>query len=197
MLLHGFPAVEPGSRVCPDVERGGTQQGQKRQFLDFTSGRLRDDMRFLIRARGLAPGHGCQFYGALFRNQDGHPGYAPGWGGSIINISSQLGIVAGRSASPQYHASKGAVRLLSKATAIQYATEGIRVNSLHPGPIETQMTAEVRAVPDRLRRLEGMIPLGRLGRAEEVAYGVLYLASDESAFVTGSELVIDGGWTAQ
>ena len=118
-------------------------------------------------------------------------------GGSIINISSQLGIVAMNESSPQYIASKGAVRLLTKSTAIQYAAEGIRCNSVHPGPIVTPMT-EGRRSDDAVRSLmESRIPLGRYGEAIDVAYGVLYLASDEASFVTGSELVIDGGWVAQ
>ena len=118
-------------------------------------------------------------------------------GGSIVNISSQLGLVGTDNSSPQYQASKGAVRLLTKATAIQYAREGIRANSVHPGPIVTAMTERRRADPEHYGRMLSRIPLGRFGEPDEVAYGVLYLASDESAFVTGSELVIDGGWTAQ
>ncbi|HYB40189.1 MAG TPA: glucose 1-dehydrogenase [Candidatus Methylomirabilis sp.] len=118
-------------------------------------------------------------------------------GGSIVNISSQLGLVGVETSSPQYQASKGAVRLLTKATAIQYARERIRANSVHPGPIVTPMTEAGRSDPERYRFMVSRIPLGRYGEPEEVAYGVLYLASDESSFVTGSELVIDGGWTAQ
>ena len=118
-------------------------------------------------------------------------------GGSIINISSQLGIVAMAESSPQYIASKGAVRLLTKSTALQYAADGIRCNSVHPGPIVTPMTEGRRSDGSVRDLMESRIPLGRYGEAIEVAYGVLYLASDESSFVTGSELVIDGGWVAQ
>ena len=118
-------------------------------------------------------------------------------GGSIINISSQLGIVAMNESSPQYIASKGAVRLLTKSTAIQYAGDGIRCNSVHPGPIVTPMTNFRRADPAVRELMTSRIPLGRYGEAIDVAYGVLYLASDEASFVTGSELVIDGGWVAQ
>jgi len=118
-------------------------------------------------------------------------------GGSIVNISSQLGLVGVDNSSPQYQASKGAVRLLTKATAIQYATERIRANSVHPGPIVTPMTEARRANPETFRLTVSRIPLGRYGEPEDVAYGVLYLASDESSFVTGAELVVDGGWTAQ
>ena len=118
-------------------------------------------------------------------------------GGSIVHISSQLGLVGTDISSPQYQASKGSVRLLTKTTAIQYAKERIRANSVHPGPIVTPMTEARRADPEVYRLMVSRIPLGRYGTAEEVALGVIYLASDESAFVTGSELVIDGGWTAQ
>jgi NAD(P)-dependent dehydrogenase (short-subunit alcohol dehydrogenase family) len=118
-------------------------------------------------------------------------------GGSIINISSQLGLVGVDNSSPQYQASKGAVRLLTKATAIQYAGDNIRVNSVHPGPVVTPMTAARRADPQVVQLTLSRIPLGRYGQPADIAYGVLYLASDESAYVTGSELVIDGGWTAQ
>ncbi len=118
-------------------------------------------------------------------------------GGSIINISSQLGIVAMNESSPQYIASKGAVRLLTKSTALQYAADGIRCNSVHPGPIVTPMTQGRRSDDDVRELMESRIPLGRYGEAIDVAYGVLYLASDEASFMTGSELVIDGGWVAQ
>ena len=115
-------------------------------------------------------------------------------GGSIINISSGAGIT-GSKRNTAYHASKGAVRIFTKAAAIQYAGENIRVNSVHPGPVQTDMLASSMSVEGGRRPDE--IPLGRYGRPEEVANGVLYLASDESSFVTGSELVIDGGRTAE
>jgi len=117
-------------------------------------------------------------------------------GGSIVNISSVAGLVGSRGTAA-YTASKGAVRLLTKSTAIQYASESIRANSIHPGTIETPMTEGLLANEayreDRMNRT----PIGRLGRPEDVAYGALYLASDEASFVTGSELVIDGGRTAE
>jgi len=116
-------------------------------------------------------------------------------GGSIINISSVAGLV-GNHMSAAYSSSKGAVRLFTKSTAIQYASEGIRANSIHPGTIETLMTAPMLADEEYRQDRVTRTPLGRLGRPEDVAYGVLYLASDESSFVTGSELVIDGGRTA-
>ena len=118
-------------------------------------------------------------------------------GGSIINISSGAGIAPALGTSAAYAATKGAVRIFSKATAVQHAKENIRCNSVHPGPIDTDMLRASR--PDQQGRQEqiGRVPMGRVGTAEEIAYGVLYLASDESSFVTGSELVIDGGRTAQ
>ena len=116
-------------------------------------------------------------------------------GGSIINISSVAGLV-GNHMSAAYSSSKGAVRLFTKSTAIQYASEGIRANSIHPGTIETLMTAPMLADEEYRQDRVTRTPLGRLGRPEDVAYGALYLASDESSFVTGSELVIDGGRTA-
>jgi NAD(P)-dependent dehydrogenase (short-subunit alcohol dehydrogenase family) len=116
-------------------------------------------------------------------------------GGSIINISSTAGLVGNPTGSPIYTTSKGAVRLFTKATAMQHARENIRCNSVHPGPIDTAMLDEVAG--GRSEGMLGRVPLGRVGTVEDIAYGVLYLASDESSFVTGSELVIDGGMTAQ
>ncbi len=118
-------------------------------------------------------------------------------GGSIINISSIYGIIGSSRGSAAYHASKGAVRLLTKSTAIQYASDGIRVNSVHPGAIATPMTEGAQVDADLNRWYLDNTPLGRWGEPEDVAYGVLFLASDESSFMTGSELVFDGGWTAQ
>jgi len=135
--------------------------------------------------------------GVFFGTKAAIPAMRKAGGGSIINISSQLGLVGTENSTPQYPASKGAVRLLTKTTAIQYAKEGIRVNSVHPGPIMTPMTEVGRADPERYKLTLSRVPLGRYGQPEEVAYGVLYLASDESSYMTGSELVIDGGWTAQ
>ena len=116
-------------------------------------------------------------------------------GGSIINISSVAGLV-GSELSAAYGSSKGAVRIFTKATAIQYAGEKIRANSIHPGIIETPMTADLLADEEHRQYRLNRTPLRRIGRPEDVAYGALYLASDESSFVTGSELVIDGGRTA-
>jgi len=117
-------------------------------------------------------------------------------GGSIVNISSIMGFVGGEGGHPAYHASKGAVRLLTKAMAVKYGPDGIRVNSVHPGfmpPMRSVRHADP-AVRDELVRLT---PLRRTGETIEVAYGVLFLASDEASFVTGTELVIDGGFIAR
>ncbi len=117
--------------------------------------------------------------------------------GSIINISSTAGLVGSPGETAVYSATKGSVRLFTKSTAVQHAKDNIRCNSVHPGPIATDMIKDVLETPElweqRLRRL----PLGRAGKPEDIAYGVIYLASDESAFVTGAELVIDGGTTAE
>ncbi len=117
-------------------------------------------------------------------------------GGSIVNISSVAGFV-GNNRDSAYTASKGAVRLLTKSAAIQLAPDGIRVNSIHPGVIETEMIADVLDDPEKMQdRLSG-IPLGRLGTVDDVARAALFLASGEASYVTGTELVVDGGQIAQ
>ena len=117
-------------------------------------------------------------------------------GGSIINICSTTGIV-GSSRGGAYGASKAAVRILTKHAAIQHASEGIRVNSISPGSIDTEMIAENIGTPQGRAASIKRIPAGRIGTAEDVANGALFLASDESSFITGSDLLIDGGMTAQ
>ena len=116
-------------------------------------------------------------------------------GGSIVNISSIMGFVGGEGGHPAYHASKGAVRIFSKAMAVQYGPDGIRVNSVHPGFMPPMRSSQ----PDDGTRAEQIrqTPLRRSGETIEVAYGVLFLASDEASFVTGTELVIDGGFIAR
>lgn len=121
-------------------------------------------------------------------------------GGSIVNTSSMYGLV-GNSMVPLYHATKGAVRLMTKADAATYAGHAIRVNSVHPGSIETGSAGSVRqdespAAREYNARTLAAIPLGARGEPADVAHGVLYLASDEAKYVTGAELVIDGGYTA-
>lgn len=115
-------------------------------------------------------------------------------GGSIINTSSIWGI-AGAAGVAAYTASKGAVRLLTKNIALSYAGDGIRANSIHPGIIDTPLITAQDA--DITAGVVAQTPLGRLGTAREIANGALFLASDESGFMTGSELVMDGGYTAQ
>ena len=119
-------------------------------------------------------------------------------GGSIVNISSTAGLVGNDYNLAGYSSTKGAVRLFTKSTAIQHARDGIRCNSVHPGPIDTPMLVESRrgrgALTDEQQRQR--TPLGRIGRPEDIAFAVIYLASDESSFVTGSEVVVDGGRTA-
>ena len=128
------------------------------------------------------------------------PHMREGGGGSVVNLSSIYGMV-GAADAPPYHASKGAQRLMSKTDALFHARDGIRVNSVHPGFIWTPMVENFLKTardPEQARKaLDALHPLGHIGRPEDVAYGILYLASDESAFVTGSELVIDGGYTAR
>jgi NAD(P)-dependent dehydrogenase (short-subunit alcohol dehydrogenase family) len=115
-------------------------------------------------------------------------------GGSIVNTSSIWGTAA-VSGAHAYHATKGAVRNMSKSAAITYAKENVRVNSLHPGFIETPLT-DAQA-PEINEYVVSMTPMGRAGTPREIAHGVVFLASDESSFMTGSELVIDGGYLAQ
>ena len=117
-------------------------------------------------------------------------------GGSIINTSSIMGIV-GSPTTPAYSAAKGAIRLFSKTAALQYAKENIRVNSIHPGYVITPLTQKRFADARLHEELIDKTPMGRLGTAEDIANGVLFLASDESGWMTGAELVIDGGMTAQ
>ena len=122
-------------------------------------------------------------------------------GGSIVNLSSIYGIV-GAPDLPPYHASKGAVRLMTKTDALIYAEDSIRVNSVHPGYIWTPLVEDLgKEHPDGVeafrRELDARHPIGHVGEPADIAHAIVYLASDESKFVTGSELVIDGGYTAQ
>lgn len=122
-------------------------------------------------------------------------------GGSIINISSIYGLISAPDI-PAYHASKGAVTLMSKTDALLYAKQGIRVNSIHPGFIWTPLVEQYFTdkgvpVPEGRAQLNSLHPIGHVGEPMDIAYGALYLASEESKFVTGAELVIDGGYTAR
>jgi NAD(P)-dependent dehydrogenase (short-subunit alcohol dehydrogenase family) len=118
-------------------------------------------------------------------------------GGSIINISSIAGIGQSMHQEPAYAASKGAVRIFTKVTASQHAKDRIRCNSVHPGPIDTEMLHSAMPDPQVLDQRLGRVPLGRMGAVAEIVAGVLFLASDDSSYMTGAELVIDGGALAQ
>lgn len=121
---------------------------------------------------------------------------AAGNGGSIVNISSIYGFVGSANGHPAYHASKAAVRNFSKAMAVRLGPEGIRVNSVHPG-FMPPMRSSAGMSEEQRARLNRAIPLGRTGEVEEVARGVLFLASDEASYITGAELKIDGGFLAK
>jgi len=117
-------------------------------------------------------------------------------GGSIVNMCSILGSVGGLGYSVAYHAAKGAVRTMTKNAALHWATDGVRVNSLHPGFIGTGPLLERYEGTERHDAMVAKTPMGRLGRPEEIAGVVAFLVSDDSSYMTGSELYVDGGWTA-
>jgi NAD(P)-dependent dehydrogenase (short-subunit alcohol dehydrogenase family) len=117
-------------------------------------------------------------------------------GGAIVNISSVSGFVGQNGIHMAYNASKGAVRLMTKSAAVQYARSGIRVNSVHPGVLPAMRSSKATADPAFREKMLAGVPMRREGRVEEVAYAVLFLASDEASYITGTELVVDGGWLA-
>jgi NAD(P)-dependent dehydrogenase (short-subunit alcohol dehydrogenase family) len=127
-------------------------------------------------------------YAASALTESGH--------GSVINISSIFGTSGGFGGSPAYHAAKGAVRTLTKNVALHWAQQGVRVNSVHPGFIDTPILDQAKGTPIEQAMLD-MTPMGRLGQPAEIAAGVAYLASDDASFVTGLELYIDGGYIAR
>ena len=138
--------------------------------------------------------------GVFFCTKHVIPHMKRGGGGSIINMSSIYGLI-GAGDLPPYHASKGAVRLMSKTDAMIYAPDKIRVNSVHPGFIWTPMVQnfiDAQADPETARKAtDAAHPLGSMGEPDDIAWGVVYLESDEAKFITGAELVIDGGYTAR
>jgi 2,5-dichloro-2,5-cyclohexadiene-1,4-diol dehydrogenase 2 len=112
---------------------------------------------------------------------------------AIVNISSLFGIIGSANAI-SYHASKGAVRVMSKAAALEYAKRGIRVNAIFPGQIQTPLLGDI--TPEQDKAFKAMIPMGKVGEPIDIAYASLYLCSDEAKYVTGAELIVDGGWGA-
>jgi cyclopentanol dehydrogenase len=135
--------------------------------------------------------------GVFLGTKSAIPAMRQAGGGSIVNISSLAAIGQSQLMDAAYAASKGAVRIFTKVAAAQYARDGIRCNSVHPGPIDTGLLRDVLSDPDTLSRRLARIPLGRLGAIREVVAGVVYLASDEASYTTGAELVIDGGALVQ
>jgi NAD(P)-dependent dehydrogenase (short-subunit alcohol dehydrogenase family) len=117
-------------------------------------------------------------------------------GGAIVNISSISGFVGQDKVHMAYNASKGAVRIMTKTAAVQYASDGIRVNSVHPGFMPPMRTSKASADPAWRAKVLEAVPMKRAGRVEEVAHAVLFLASDEASYITGTELVVDGGYLA-
>ena len=117
-------------------------------------------------------------------------------GGSSVNLSSISGFVGQEFVHMGYNAAKAAIRVLTKSAAVQYGKMGIRVNSVHPGIMPPMLTSVTAAAPELRAKVLASVPLGRAGRAEEAAYAILFLASDEASYITGTELVVDGGFLA-
>jgi len=130
---------------------------------------------------------GCRF---------GIPAMLEGGGGSIVNVASFVALMGAATPQIAYTSSKGGVLAMTREIAVEFARRGIRANALCPGPIETPLIAELLADPDRRQRRLVHIPIGRFGRPDEIANAALFLASDESSFMTGAALVVDGGITA-
>jgi len=143
------------------------------------------DRLMAVNAKGVFLGMKCAI-----------PAMQQAGGGAIVNISSISGFAGQDYIHMAYNASKGAVRIMTKSAAVQYAKDGIRVNSVHPGVMPPMRTSRGTADPARRAQMIAQVPLGREGRREEVAYAVLFLASDEASYITGTELVVDGGYLA-
>jgi len=217
-VVLGDILIEAGQKVAADINAQGghatfvrldvTQEADWQQAVDTTV-RTYGKLNILVNNAGIFRTEGVEATSlALWNqviavNQTGVwlgmkyaiPALRKAGGGSIVNISSGAGII-GSGFAAAYHGTKGAVRILTKTAAIEYAKEGIRINSVHPGVVDTEM---IRGSMNQegMQAVTRAHPLGRMGRAEDIAYGVLYLASDEASFVTGAELIIDGGYTAQ
>jgi NAD(P)-dependent dehydrogenase (short-subunit alcohol dehydrogenase family) len=138
-----------------------------------------------INVMGVA--HGCKY---------GIPAMIESGGGSVINVASFVAWMGAATSQTAYTASKGAVLAMTREMAVEYARKGIRCNALCPGPIDTPLLAELLSDPDRRQRRFVHIPMGRLGQAEELASAALFLASDDSSYMTGTSLIVDGGITA-
>ena len=143
------------------------------------------DTTLAINVKGVA--FGCKY---------GIPAMIETGGGSVINVASFVAWLGAATSQTAYTASKGAVLAMTREIAVEYARKGIRCNALCPGPIDTPMLQELLSDPARRQRRMVHIPMGRLGRAEELANAALFLASDDSSFMTGSSLIVDGGITA-
>jgi NAD(P)-dependent dehydrogenase (short-subunit alcohol dehydrogenase family) len=139
---------------------------------------------------------GINVKGVAFGCKYGVPAMIESGGGSIINVASFVAWMGAATSQTAYTASKGAVVSMTREIAVEYARKGIRCNALCPGPIDTPLLAELLSNPARRQRRFVHIPMGRLGRAEELAKAALFLASDDSSFMTGASLVVDGGITA-
>ena len=143
------------------------------------------DRTLSINVKGVA--FGCKY---------GVPAMIASGGGSIINVASFVAWLGAATSQTAYTASKGAVLAMTREIAVEYARRGVRCNALCPGPIDTPMLQELLSDPDRRQRRFVHIPMGRLGQAEELARAALFLASDDSSYMTGSSLIVDGGITA-
>ena len=143
------------------------------------------DTTLAINVKGVA--HGCKY---------GIPAMIASGGGSIINVASFVAWMGAATSQTAYTASKGAVLAMTREIAVEYARKGVRCNALCPGPIDTPLLAELLSDPARRQRRFVHIPMGRLGQAEELAKAALFLASDDSSFMTGASLIVDGGITA-
>jgi NAD(P)-dependent dehydrogenase (short-subunit alcohol dehydrogenase family) len=143
------------------------------------------DTTLAINVKGVA--HGCKY---------GIPAMIESGGGSVVNVASFVAWMGAATSQTAYTASKGAVLAMTREIAVEYARKGVRCNALCPGPIDTPLLAELLADPARRQRRFVHIPMGRLGQAEELAKAALFLASDESSYMTGASLIVDGGITA-
>lgn len=216
-VVLGDIEVERGQHVAANIRAQGekatfvkldvTQETDWRQTVDTTV-QIYGKLDILINNAGIFPIEGVEatsmelWNRVIAINQTGvwlgmkHaiPAMRQVGGGAIVNISSIAGLI-GSGMAAAYHGTKGAVRLLTKTAAIEYAKDRIRINSVHPGGVDTVMLDVLNR--EGKQAATQAHPLGRLATPEDIAYGVLYLASDEASFVTGAELVIDGGYTAQ